>query len=74
MVTKFIRAEDGSFIYVPNITKLAVDTDYNDKAKIRAHQHAPGMPFTVATFETSREAHAWMQDIIERIEASEDPK
>lgn len=68
MGLKFIRAEDGSYIQVRNITRLCVETSYDDKSTIRAHHNGPSMPFAVARFETSREAHMWLMDLVDRIE------
>jgi hypothetical protein len=64
----FIPCEDGSYVYVPNITRLSLSTDYSDKSQIKAHTIGPGMPFTVASFETSRDAASWLADLVDRIE------
>lgn len=69
MGLKFIRCEDGSYVYVKNVTRLSVETDtLSDKSKIKAHHNGPSMPFTVADFETRREAEMWLLDLVDRIE------
>lgn len=70
MGLKFIRCEDGSYIHIRNITRLAIQSEYNDKATIRAHHNGQAMPFTVAQFETTRHAEAWLMDLVERIESA----
>lgn len=70
MGLRFIRCEDGSYLHVRNITRLAVQTDYDDKSRIKAHHNGPAMPFTVAQFETSREAQNWLRDLVDRLEYS----
>lgn len=73
MDMKFIRCEDGSYVHVRNVTRLSVEVAYDDKATIRAHHNGPSMPFTVARFETSREAQSWLMDLVDRIECAAKP-
>jgi hypothetical protein len=64
-----IPCEDGSFVYVPNITKLAIETDFDDKSRIKAHHNGPGMPFAVAAFGTRKDAQNWLLDLVARLES-----
>lgn len=68
MSLKFIRCEDGSYVHVVNITRLAIETDYSDKSTIKAHHNGPSMPFPVAKFDTRKDAQTWLMDLINRIE------
>jgi hypothetical protein len=64
----FIRCEDGSYVYVPNITRLSLNTDFQDRTQIKVHTIGPALPFTVASFETSRDAQSWLMDLVDRLE------
>jgi len=70
MGLRFIRCEDGSYVHVRNVTRLSVEVTYDDKATIKAHHNGPSMPFTVARFETSRDANSWLMDLVDRIECA----
>lgn len=68
MENKFIRCEDGSYVLVRNVTRLSIDTDYDDKSRVKAHVIGPAMPFTVATFSARKDAQLWLLDLVERLE------
>lgn len=67
---KFIRCEDGSYVYVRNLTRLSLSTDYDDKTKIKAHTVGPAMPHVIASFDSAKDAQFWLMDLVDRIENS----
>lgn len=66
---RFIRCEDGSYVFIPNITRLSVSVEYDNKSRILAHHTGLGMPYVVAVFESEHLAQIHLLDLVERIES-----
>lgn len=68
---KFVLCEDGSYLYIRNITRLFLAEDTITKGcSIKASVIGPAMPFLVADFESRAVAALHLHALIEQIEGT----
>lgn len=68
-MVRFIKCDDGSYLYVRNITRVFITTDVTDEnAIIKASVIGPAMPFTVTKYPDKHQAELALVDLILRLE------
>lgn len=69
-MNKYIRCDDGSYLAVRHVSRLFVQEDVTtDTGVLKASIPGPAHPFTVAKYDSARDAQIALLDLIERIEA-----